>query len=192
MDSERQEPVERRLAAILAADVAGYSRLMGADEEGRSNASRRCAANFWIRRSPSIMAASSRPPATASWWSLPASSMRCAVRSRCSRRCPSEHGCRGGQPHRIAHRHQSRRRDRRGRRPLWRRRQHRRADRSARRCRRGIRLQHGSRPGARPAALVFEYLGGTHPPPASSRSRTSQGRCEFMRSAPTPSPTRQL
>ena len=26
--------VERRLAAILAVDVAGYSRLMGADEEG--------------------------------------------------------------------------------------------------------------------------------------------------------------
>lgn len=26
--------VERRLAAILAAEVAGYSRLMGADEEG--------------------------------------------------------------------------------------------------------------------------------------------------------------
>src|SRR5712671_6382418 len=28
------QPVERKLAAILAADVAGYSRLMGADEEG--------------------------------------------------------------------------------------------------------------------------------------------------------------
>jgi adenylate cyclase len=28
------ERVERRLAAILAADMAGYSRLMGADEEG--------------------------------------------------------------------------------------------------------------------------------------------------------------
>src|SRR5688500_13775636 len=28
------KPVERRLAAILAADVAGYSRLMGADEVG--------------------------------------------------------------------------------------------------------------------------------------------------------------
>jgi len=28
------ERVERTLAAILAADVAGYSRLMGADEEG--------------------------------------------------------------------------------------------------------------------------------------------------------------
>jgi adenylate cyclase len=26
--------VERRLAAILAADVAGYSRLMGADNQG--------------------------------------------------------------------------------------------------------------------------------------------------------------
>jgi adenylate cyclase len=29
-----KQPVERRLAAILAADVAGYSRLMGEDEEG--------------------------------------------------------------------------------------------------------------------------------------------------------------
>jgi adenylate cyclase len=29
-----EERVERRLAAILAADVAGYSRLMGADEAG--------------------------------------------------------------------------------------------------------------------------------------------------------------
>ena len=36
--------IERKLAAILAADVAGYSRLMGADEEGtleRLNALRR-------------------------------------------------------------------------------------------------------------------------------------------------------
>ena len=29
-----EKRVERRLAAILAADVAGYSRLMGRDEEG--------------------------------------------------------------------------------------------------------------------------------------------------------------
>jgi adenylate cyclase len=29
-----EDPVQRRLAAILAADVAGYSRLMGVDEEG--------------------------------------------------------------------------------------------------------------------------------------------------------------
>jgi adenylate cyclase len=42
-----EQRVERRLAAILAADVAGYSRLMGADEEGtlaRLNAHRR---EFW-------------------------------------------------------------------------------------------------------------------------------------------------
>ena len=39
-----EQRVERRLAAILAGDVAGYSRLMGADEEGtllRLNANRR-------------------------------------------------------------------------------------------------------------------------------------------------------
>ena len=29
-----EERFERRLAAILAADIAGYSRLIGADEEG--------------------------------------------------------------------------------------------------------------------------------------------------------------
>ena len=35
LDMEKLEmPIIRRLAAILAADVAGYSRLMGADEEG--------------------------------------------------------------------------------------------------------------------------------------------------------------
>src|SRR3984893_17981006 len=34
MNSGQRERVERRLAAILAADVAGYSRLMGSDEEG--------------------------------------------------------------------------------------------------------------------------------------------------------------
>ena len=34
MAAERQSRIERRLAAILAADVAGYSRLMGLDEVG--------------------------------------------------------------------------------------------------------------------------------------------------------------
>src|SRR5260370_13186100 len=38
MNSGQRERVERRLAAILAADVAGYSRLMGADEEGTLSA----------------------------------------------------------------------------------------------------------------------------------------------------------
>jgi adenylate cyclase len=43
-DRMAEHRVERRLAAILAGDVAGYSRLMGADEEGtlaRLNAHRR-------------------------------------------------------------------------------------------------------------------------------------------------------
>jgi adenylate cyclase len=34
MEQTGKDRVERRLAAILAADVAGYSRLMGIDEEG--------------------------------------------------------------------------------------------------------------------------------------------------------------
>jgi class 3 adenylate cyclase/outer membrane protein OmpA-like peptidoglycan-associated protein len=34
MSSDRQERADRRLAAILTADVVGYSRLMGEDEEG--------------------------------------------------------------------------------------------------------------------------------------------------------------
>ena len=34
MGSGQHQRVERRLAAILAADVAGYSRLIEADEEG--------------------------------------------------------------------------------------------------------------------------------------------------------------
>ena len=34
MDIQAKERTERRLSAILAADVVGYSRLMGADEEG--------------------------------------------------------------------------------------------------------------------------------------------------------------
>ena len=37
MEPKGPARVERRLAAILAADVAGYSRLMGADEEGTLN-----------------------------------------------------------------------------------------------------------------------------------------------------------
>ena len=43
-DGMVEQRVERRLTAIFAGDVAGYSRLMGADEEGtlsRLNAHRR-------------------------------------------------------------------------------------------------------------------------------------------------------
>ena len=76
--------VERRLAAILAADVAGYSRLMGADEEGTLAAPHRASPRaVRSRRSPNTAAASSRPPATGCSPSSPASSMRCAAPSRC-------------------------------------------------------------------------------------------------------------
>jgi class 3 adenylate cyclase len=70
----------RRLAAILAADVAGYSRLMGAEEEGtleRLKALRRELLD------PMIAEHHGRIVKTT------ASSMRYAARSRCSRRCPS-------------------------------------------------------------------------------------------------------
>jgi TolB-like protein/class 3 adenylate cyclase len=46
MNAGRGERAERRLAAILAADVAGYSRLMGADEEGTLAALKRVRAEL--------------------------------------------------------------------------------------------------------------------------------------------------
>jgi hypothetical protein len=45
---------------------------------------RRICANWSIRRSTNITAASSRPPATACWRNSPAWSMRCAVRVKFS------------------------------------------------------------------------------------------------------------
>ena len=79
----------RRLAAILAADVAGYSRLMGADEEGtleRLKALRRELLD------PKIAEHKGRIVKTTGDGLLvefPAWSMRSAARSQCSRRCPS-------------------------------------------------------------------------------------------------------
>lgn len=43
--------VERRLAAILAGDVAGYSRLMGDDEEAHSPGSTLTGVNFLSQKS---------------------------------------------------------------------------------------------------------------------------------------------
>jgi len=107
----------RRLAAILAADVAGYSRLMGSGR-GRhartpQSAAPRAPRSENRRASGPHRQDHRRRPAGGI---CQASSTRSAAQSRCSRQCRAEHGCRGGQPHRIAYRHQSRRRDRRGRR----------------------------------------------------------------------------
>ena len=48
----------RRLAAILAADVAGYSRLMGVDEEGTLERLKALRRELLDPRSPSAGAAS--------------------------------------------------------------------------------------------------------------------------------------
>jgi adenylate cyclase len=79
----------RRLAAILAADAAGYSRLMGADEEGtleRLKALRRELLD------PQITAHHGRIVKTTGDGLLVEFASvvdACAARSLCSRRCPS-------------------------------------------------------------------------------------------------------
>jgi adenylate cyclase len=52
--------LERRLAAILAADVVGYSRLMGGDEEGTLVALKTLRQSLIEPRSPNTAAGSSR------------------------------------------------------------------------------------------------------------------------------------
>src|SRR5262247_2958049 len=58
-----EERAHRRLAAILAADVAGYSRLIGADEEGTLARLKALRAERSTLKLPNITAASSRRPA---------------------------------------------------------------------------------------------------------------------------------
>jgi adenylate cyclase len=79
-----KQPVERKLAAILAADVAGYSRLMGADEEGTHE---RLTAHFRELVDPKIREHGGRTLKNTGDGLLAefqALSMRCAVRSRSS------------------------------------------------------------------------------------------------------------
>src|SRR6516164_8833894 len=77
----------RRLAAILAADVVGYSRLMGADEEGTHE---RVKAHLVELIDPKIGEHHGRivkTTGTACWRNSPASSMPCAAPPRCSAEC---------------------------------------------------------------------------------------------------------
>jgi len=86
MDTPGRTRVERRLAAILAADVAGYSRLIGTDEEGTLGRLRTIRAEVI---DPAIDAHRGRlVKTTGDGFSSnsPASSMRYAARSRSSRR----------------------------------------------------------------------------------------------------------
>jgi adenylate cyclase len=86
METGGRARTERRLAAILAADVAGYSRLIGADEEGTLNRLRSIRAEVvdpqiaehhgrLVKTTGDGLLASS-----AAWW------IPCALRPRCSRR----------------------------------------------------------------------------------------------------------
>jgi adenylate cyclase len=76
-----EERIERRLTAILTANVVSYSRLMGADEEGTFAALKAIPPELVNSRIVEHRAASSKPLATGFWSRLPASSMRCAARS---------------------------------------------------------------------------------------------------------------
>ena len=78
------ERVERKLAAILAADIAGYSRLMGADEEGtleRLKAHRRQLLDPKIKEHRGRIV---KTTGDGMLWNFPASSMRSVAQLRCS------------------------------------------------------------------------------------------------------------
>jgi hypothetical protein len=68
-------PLERKLAAIFAADVAGYSRLMEADEE-ETLATLSGHRRMLTRRSCAIVVGSPAPPGTAYLRNLRAFSTR--------------------------------------------------------------------------------------------------------------------
>jgi class 3 adenylate cyclase len=70
------EHVERRLAAILAADVAGYSRLMATDEVGALTALKVHRREVVDPAIAAQTAESLRPQATACWSSLQTLLMR--------------------------------------------------------------------------------------------------------------------
>jgi adenylate cyclase len=103
----------RRLAAILAADVAGYSRMMEADGEGtleRLKALRREVLDQQIAEHHGRIVKTTGDGLLAEF-----ASVVNAVRGRgAAGDARAQRGRRGGQPHRTAHRYQSRRRPRAG------------------------------------------------------------------------------
>src|SRR5262245_66508164 len=82
-----EDHTERKLAAILAADVAGFSRLMSADEEGTLA---RLRGHLRELVEPAIAAHRGRiVKRMGSWSTSRARSRRCAVGWRCRRAWPS-------------------------------------------------------------------------------------------------------
>jgi hypothetical protein len=71
----------RKLAAILSADMVGYSRLMAADETATVETLKSCR-DIIARSSCAAVAAWSTPPATHCWPSSPVRSRRFRLPSR--------------------------------------------------------------------------------------------------------------
>jgi adenylate cyclase len=133
----------RRLAAILAADMAGYSRLMGADEEGtleRLKALRRELVDPKIAEHHGRIVKTTGDGMLVEFASV-VDAVRCAVEVQ--QMMPERNTGVGADNFIELRIGINLGDDRRGRRPLWRWRQHRGTDRSPGRCRRGARLQHG-------------------------------------------------
>ena len=144
--------ITRRLAAILAADVAGYSAMMGADEAGTIAALRQ----IWSETfNPAVAARHGRivkmmgDGALVEFGSV-VDAVECAIAVQ---RAMGERNLAGEPAHRIPHRHQSRRHRHRGRRHFrrWRQRRGppRRPSAAWRRSRLGRRPRPGQRQGRR-------------------------------------------
>ena len=146
--------VDRRLAAILAADVVGYSRLIERDEAGTLERLKQHRKGFieplvaeHHGRIVKLMGDGALCEFGSVVDAVPAPSPS-------SRAWPSARRTRRGSAHPLPHRHQSRRRDPRGRRPLRRWRQHRRAPGGPGGARRHPDLRHRLRPARGQAAVV--------------------------------------
>ena len=146
----------RRLAAILAADVAGYSRLMGAEEEGkleRLKALRRELVDPKIAKHHGRIVKTTGDGLLVEFASV-VDAVRCAIAVQ---QAMPERNTGVGADSRIELRIGINLGDVivEGDDLLWRRRQHRGTDRSPGRRWWGVCLQYGSRPRSRPAALCL-------------------------------------
>jgi adenylate cyclase len=115
----------RRLAAILAADVAGYSRLIGLDEGGTLQAFKAIRAELF---DSTIVEHNGRLVKTTGdgflvEFSSVVDALRCATEVQAH--MVERYADTDGPAHRVPYRHQCGRRRGRGRRHFWRRREHR-------------------------------------------------------------------
>ncbi len=113
MEPAGRARVERRLAAILAADVAGYSRLIEADEEGtlgRLKALRAEVIDPKIAHHHGRIVKTTGDGLLVEFASV-VDALRCRDTGRYrQQQCPAT----AGSPHRVPHRHPPRRHRRRG------------------------------------------------------------------------------